>query len=56
MPYLPKVRSEHIDIFSPQLYSRGREAEPELMETPCTGRLRARARARAKDRDRARAH
>ena len=31
------MRSEHIDIFSPQLYSRGREAEPELMETPCTG-------------------
>lgn len=31
------VKSDHIDIFSPQLYSRGREAEPELMETPCTG-------------------
>ena len=31
------VKSPHIDIFSPQLYSRGREPEPELMETPCVG-------------------
>ena len=31
------TKSPHIDVFVPQMYSRGRESEPELVETPCVG-------------------
>jgi hypothetical protein len=29
------IKSPHLDIFSPQLYSRGRESQPEFETTPC---------------------